>query len=74
VVSCAYSRGRNGYGKEYKLKVSPDLVGPAVDKEYFDSLVMRKARLDRTRAHQKRMKSLGRSRGWSRYSNLFGNF
>ena len=44
VVSRAYSRGRNGYGKEYKLKVSPDLVGPALDKNWFDSLVHKKPR------------------------------
>jgi len=73
VISRAYSRGRHGYGKEYKLKVSPDLVGPAVDQKYFDSLVRRKSSLDRSKAFQKRMKSLGRSSGWSRYSNLFGN-
>jgi Cdc6-like AAA superfamily ATPase len=31
LVSRAYSRGRGGYGKEYKLKVDPDIVGPSVD-------------------------------------------
>lgn len=48
VVSRAYSRGRNGYGKEYKLKVSPDLVGPALDKNWFDSLVKKKPRTSAT--------------------------
>jgi len=47
--------------------------GTAVDKKYFDSLVMRKAHLDRIRVHQKRMKSLGRLGGWGKYSNLLGN-
>ena len=72
VVSRAYSRGRNGYGKEYKLTVSPDLVGPAVDKEYFDSLVKRRAQLDRVKEYQKSMKSLGRKPNWHLYSKLLG--
>ena len=45
VVPRAYSKGRNGYGKEYKLTISPDLVGPSVDKEYYDSLVKGKVLL-----------------------------
>jgi len=74
VVSRAYSRGRNGYGKEYKLTVSPDLVGPTVDKEYFDSLVERKTQLDSAKEYQKRMKSLGRKRNWHLYSKLLKDF
>ena len=70
VVSRAYSRGRNGYGKEYKLKVSPDLVGPAVGKEYYDSLVKRKAQLDGIKEYEKTMKSLGRKPNWLLYSKL----
>ena len=72
VVSRAYSRGRHGYGKEYKLKVSPDLVGPAVDKEYFDSLVKNKVIMDKTKEIQKEMKSLGRKPNWHLYSKLLG--
>jgi cell division control protein 6 len=72
VVSRAYSRGRNGYGKEYKLTVSPDLVGPAVDQEYFDSLVKDKEIMDKTKEIQKEMKSLGRKPNWRLYSKLLG--
>jgi len=73
VVSRAYSKGRNGYGKEYKLTVSPDLVGPAVSKDYFDSLVKRKAQLDGAKEYEKTMKSLGRKPNWLLYSKLLGD-
>jgi len=46
LVSRAYSSGRRGYGKEYRLKVDPSLVGPSVDKEFYDSLVEQKNRND----------------------------
>jgi len=72
VVSRAYSRGRNGYGKEYKLTVSPDLVGPAVDKKFYDSLVKDKVIMDKTKEIQKEMKSLGRKPNWYLYSKLLG--
>jgi len=39
LVSRAYSRGRGGYGKEYKLKIDPALVGPSVGKEFYESLL-----------------------------------
>ena len=72
-MSRAYSKGRNGYGKEYKLTVSPDLVGPAVSKDYFDSLVKRKAQLDGAKEYEKTMKSLGRKPNWLLYSKLLGD-
>ena len=39
LVSRVYSRGRVGYGKEYKLKIDPSFIGPSVGKEFYDSLV-----------------------------------
>ena len=74
VVSRAYSRGRNGYGKEYKLTVSPDLVGPAVDKVYFDSLLEQKANMDIIKELQKKRKSMWGSQDLSRYSDLLEKF
>jgi len=71
-VSRVYSRGRNGYGKEYKLTVSPDLIGPAVDKKFFDSLVKDKEIMNRTKEIQKTMKSLGGKTNWHLYSKLLG--
>ena len=73
LVSRTYSRGRGGYGKEYKLKLDPALVGPSVDRDFYESLVERKAKIDNIKKRQKRIKSLGRLRG-GRYSNLFGDF
>jgi len=40
--------------------------------DYFDSLVERKIQLDRAKAYEKRMKSLGRKRNWHLYSKLLG--
>ena len=71
VISRAYSSGRNGYGKEYKLKVSPELIGPEIGKEYYESLVNRKKFMDMQKANQKRLKALDRS-GLGRYSSLLG--
>ena len=68
VVSRAYSRGRNGYGKEYKLKVSPDLVGPVIGKDWFDSLVEQKARTDEA---ERMLKELKKSR-FARRRSRFG--
>ncbi len=70
LVSRAYSRGRGGYGKEYKLKVSPDLVGPVIGKDWFDSLVQRKARTD---ASERLFKKLGNPRLGRKYG-LFSGF
>ena len=70
LVSRAYSRGRDGYGKEYKLKVDPSLVGPSVDGEFYDSLVRRKASHDRIEKLQK----LTKSNPFRRKFGLFSGF
>jgi len=59
VMSRAYSRGRNGYGKEYKLKISPDLVGPVIGKDWFNGLIEQKVRTDEA---QDLLKNLKKSR------------
>ena len=38
VVSRTLSRGRHGYGTEYKLKVSPYMIGPFVGKKWWESV------------------------------------
>lgn len=43
VASQTLSRGRHGYGTEYKLKLSPDMVGPSIGKEWWESQVKNKA-------------------------------
>ena len=70
VVSRAYSRGRNGYGKEYKLKISPELVGPSIDSEWFDSILRIRASRDRAKKLEKLLPSSSPLR---RYSGLFSN-
>jgi len=58
-----YLQKREGeYGKEYKLKVDPSLVGPSIDKEFYDSLIWEKATLGITEEFQKLYKprKLGR--------------
>jgi cell division control protein 6 len=74
LVSRSYSRGRNGYGKEYKLKVDPSLVGPSVDKEFYDSIMKQKAKRDSLESLQKLAKSSRFGKRTSllgRYANLF---
>ncbi len=70
LVSRAYSRGRGGYGKEYKLKVDPSLVGPSVDEEFYDSLVRRKASHDR----MEKLQRLTKSNPFGRKYGLFSRF
>lgn len=70
LISRAYSRGRNGYGKEYKLNVSPELVGPSIDKDWFDSILSIRASRDRRKRMEKLIKP---SKRFGRYSNLFSN-
>ena len=42
VVSRTLSRGRHGYGTEYKLKVSPYMIGPFVGKKWWEGVDDRK--------------------------------
>ena len=71
LVSRAYSRGRGGYGKEYKLKIDPALVGPSVDQEFYDSLIKKKIASDKAEKFQKLFKprKLGR-RFYNMYKDL----
>lgn len=39
ITSQISSKGRGGYGKQYKLVFSPDLVGPAMDSDWWERLV-----------------------------------
>ena len=43
VKSKTISRGRYGYGNEYKLKALPDLVGPLISEEWWNGAVRAKA-------------------------------
>jgi len=72
LVSRAYSRGRHGYGREYKLKISPELVGKAVNEEFLNSLIEQKKKRQRIKKLEDSMKSMGkRPRLFNWRSNLF---
>lgn len=56
VVSRTISRGRHGYGKEYKLCVSPELVGPIVSHTWWNEVVETKQMKENLEAYEKVMK------------------
>jgi len=47
VDSKTISKGRGGYGNEYKLKLSPNLVGPSVDEKWWKGILERKTIQDK---------------------------
>jgi len=47
VDSRTISKGRHGYGNEYKLKLSPNLVGPNVDEKWWKGILERKTIQDK---------------------------
>ena len=74
LVSRTYSRGRGGYGKEYKLKVDPGVIGPSVSEEFYDSLIQRRTKVDNLKKYQKLMKSQSRNNFANMYSELLKGF
>lgn len=42
VVSSTISKGRHGYGTQYKLKVSPEMAGLAISEEWWKGIVKNK--------------------------------
>lgn len=42
IVSQLLSKGRRGYGRQYKLTISPEIVGSICSKDAWDSIVRRK--------------------------------
>ena len=69
VVPRTYSKGRHGYGKEYKLMISPNLVGPVIGKDWFNGLIEQKVRTDEA---QDLLKNLKKSRFGRRRSRFSG--
>lgn len=74
LVSRDYSRGRGGYGKEYKLKVDPGVIGPSGSEGFYDLLIQRRTKVDSLKKYQKLMKSQGRSNFTNMYSGLLKDF
>jgi len=46
VTSHKLYRGRDGHGKEYQLKFPPEIVGPAIDKRWWNHKVVEKLKDD----------------------------
>lgn len=65
-VSQTSSKGRHGYGTQYRLTVSPDIVGRAVSEEWWDGVVASRKVTD---GLEQLKKSFGMSRR-SRFSLL----
>jgi cell division control protein 6 len=63
VESRTLSKGRGGYGTEYKLKLSPEMVGPFVGKKWWDNLVLDKIKHEADLKHRKMFDGLSTSPG-----------
>ena len=65
------SRGRHGYGTEYKLSISPDIAGKACSEKWWNDLVRRKTNLKTQQRRSDIWKPLLPKAEASRLSNLF---
>jgi len=74
VISRTLSRGRYGYGTEYKLKLSPEMVGPVVGKEWWENQIKIKENEEKMKELEKSMKELSSSRGRRRFSDPYALF
>ena len=75
VVSRTVSRGRQGYGKEYKLKVSPELVGPQLDKTWWEATIEEKKKSEALDDALKKLEGLaGHDRKRKSHDSIFGSF
>lgn len=57
VVAQTSSKGRHGYGTQYNLVVSPDIVGKAVAEEWWNNIVQHKKEHDTTEQLMKGLSS-----------------
>ncbi len=58
------SKGRGGYGTEYKLKISPDMVGPQVNEKWWNELVSNKKAHEADVKYRKSLSDLSSSSGY----------
>jgi cell division control protein 6 len=66
-VSQTSSKGRHGYGTQYRLTVSPEIIGHAVSKEWWDGVVAGKKAADGLQELEKSFQRMSRR---SRFSLL----
>ncbi|AJM91574.1 Cdc6/Cdc18 family protein [Nitrosopumilus piranensis] len=72
-VSKTESKGRHGYGSQFKLSVDPDLIGNSCFPDWWPSVVESKKRKDDALRSMKALKSLSFGRRRSRFGNLYRN-
>lgn len=72
-VSKTESRGRHGYGSQFKLSVDPDLIGNSCFPDWWPSVVESKKKKDDAIRRMKALKSLSFGRRRSRFGNLYGD-
>jgi cell division control protein 6 len=48
VTSSTHSRGRHGYGKQYKLEFSPELIGPAMSQKWWEAQITLKKQMEKS--------------------------
>jgi hypothetical protein len=71
VESRTVSHGRYGYGNEYKLKTSPDLIGPMISEEWWDGQVKLKAIEDAQKELEKQIQARSRKNPFrNAYQNI----
>ena len=62
-VSQTASKGRHGYGTQYRLAVSPESIGMAVSPKWWESLRERKEAFETRNSMQRFWRNLGRKNG-----------
>jgi len=69
-VSQTASKGRHGYGTQYRLTVSPESVGIACFPEWWSDLAKRKESFEIEQQTRNSLSSFGRSSGMSKLSKM----
>jgi len=71
VVSRTLSRGRYGYGTEYRLVMSPELVGPQIDMKWWSSIEQVKLSQD---LREKSLYNFGKYSPYKKLNSLFKKY
>ncbi len=64
VESRTLSKGRGGYGTEYKLKISPDMVGPQVNEKWWSEMVSNKKAYEADVKYRRSLRDLSTSNSY----------
>ncbi|MBT8173725.1 MAG: AAA family ATPase [Nitrosopumilus sp.] len=72
-VSKTESKGRHGYGSQFKLTVDPDLIGHSCFTDWWTSVVESKKKKDDALRSVEALKSMSFGKRYSRFGNLYHN-